>query len=58
LTDVQIKVTSQATGGTSNTVDCTGTNLDDTDGGNVDVTATGLSPTVSPHIVCTIVIDP
>ena len=55
LTDVQIKVTSQVTGGTSNTVDCTGTSLDDTDGGNVDKTATNLQPAT---ITCTIVIDP
>jgi hypothetical protein len=55
LTDVQIKVTSQVTGGTSNTVDCTGTSLDDTDGGNVDKTATNLQPST---IICTIVIDP
>ena len=55
LTDVVIKVTSQVTGGTSNTVDCTGTNLDDTDGGNVDQTETGLG---LGTINCTIVIDP
>ena len=56
LTDVVIKVTSQVTGGTSNTVDCeTNDSLDDTDGGNVDQTETGLAPQT---LTCTIVIDP
>lgn len=55
LTNVSVTVTSQVTGGTSNTVDCSGTNLDDTDGGNVSASATGLEP---QEITCTIVIDP
>jgi hypothetical protein len=55
LTDVVIKVTSQATGGTSNTVDCDNNSLDDLDGGNVDQTETGLLPQT---INCQIVIDP
>jgi len=55
LTDVVIKVTSQVTGGTSNTVDCDLDSLDDTDGSNVDQTETGLAPQT---INCTIVIDP
>jgi len=55
LTDVQVKVTSQVTGGTSNTVDCDVDSLDDSDGGNVDKTSTGLAPQT---IHCTIVIDP
>jgi hypothetical protein len=55
LTDVDISVTSQVTGGTSNTVDCTGTNLDDVDGGNVTASVDNLEPQT---ITCTIVIDP
>ena len=64
LTDVQIKVTAQAAGATSNTVDCEttggptvnpGDGLDDVDGGDADKTATSLLPQT---ITCTIVIDP
>jgi hypothetical protein len=58
LTDVDISITSQVTGGTSNTLDCDGTALDDMDGGNVTVSVDDLEPTSASGITCTLVIDP
>lgn len=55
LTDVQIKVDSQATGGTQSSVDCDNDALDAALAEHVNVTSTGEEPQT---IVCTIVIDP
>jgi len=57
LTNVQIKVTSQVTGGTSSVVNCDNNALDGS-GSNIDVTASNLEPTDPAVITCTILIDP
>jgi hypothetical protein len=54
LTNVSISVTSQVTGGTSNTVTCDNGSAD-SDGGNVSLTINDQEPQT---LVCTIVIDP
>ena len=55
LTNVSISVDSQVAGGTSSTIDCTGTALDGGPAEDVSVTANDLQPQT---IDCTIVIDP
>jgi hypothetical protein len=56
LTDVQIKITGQVSGGTKSTLDCTGTAFDVTTFTDpIDKSVTGLQPGT---ISCTIVIDP